>query len=113
MVRARTLHPVTAASRFDKNYFFTEHVRETAALLEPHGLLNVNLEEGVALDAPGLERTYLMMACLTFESLEALAAAMEACGRELAADFANFTKVRPLVRVNRVVSETRAEGGAR
>ena len=113
MVRTWTLHPVTAESRFDRAYFFTEHVRSTRALLGPHGLLDVNLEEGVALDAPGPERTYLMMACLTFESLEALEAAMAACGRELAADFANFTEVRPLVQVNRVVSETRAEGGAR
>lgn len=59
---------------------------------------------------PGPERTYLMMACLTFESSGALEAAMAACGRELAADFANFTEVRPLVQVNRVVSGE-AEGG--
>lgn len=110
MFRAWALHPVTAESRFDRKYFLTEHVRKTRALPGPHSLLGISVEEGVALGPPGPARTYRMMSRLTFERLEALGAA---CGRELSAEFATCTAVRPLVQVNRVVRETRAEGGAR
>ena len=103
MYRAWALFPTTAETRFDKDYFLTEHVRKVDALLKPHGLLDLSAEEGVVLESPGPERTYLMMSCLTFESLRALEDAMKTYGRELTADFANFTDVRPLLQVNRVV----------
>lgn len=74
------------------------------ALLEPHGLVSMSVEEGVVLEPPGPKETYRIMACLTFPTLEALERAMTACGAELTRDFFNFTDVRPLIQVNRVVS---------
>ena len=103
MFRTWALFPKTDRSRFDTNYFLTEHMRKTKALLAPHGLQGLNAEEGVVLKPPGPLATYLMMSCLTFENSGALEAAMAACGEELSADFANFTDVRPLIQVNRVV----------
>ena len=103
MYRTWALFPTTAETGFDKSYFLTEHVRKVKALLKPHGLLDLSAEEGLVLQSPGPERRYLMMSCLTFESLRALEAAMKTCGREIAADFENFTDARPLVQVNRVL----------
>lgn len=103
MFRTWALFPKTAESRFDRDYFLNEHIARVKALLGPHGLLDINIEEGALLEPPGPETAYVMMSCLTFETLEALETAMRACGRELSAEFADFTDVRPTIQVNRVV----------
>lgn len=103
MFRTLALFPKTAASHFDMDYFLTKHIPMVEELLEDHGLVRIEVEEGVSVAPPGPTVSYTVLASLNFSTLKALEGAMATHGAQLSADFANFTNVQPQLQVNEVI----------
>jgi uncharacterized protein (TIGR02118 family) len=99
MVTVSVLYPKHDGSRFDHDYYLKKHIPLVAARWGAMGLVKAELLKGsAALDGggPGFE----LMAFLTFDSSEAMRAALAAHGDEIIADIVNFTNVQPVIQVN-------------
>jgi uncharacterized protein (TIGR02118 family) len=104
MFRTLAMFPKTDGGHFDMSYFLDQHLPMVEALLGGTGLVGIEVEEGVDIEPPGPAVAYVVLASLTFDTLEALERAMVTYSAELTKDFPNFTNLRPQIQVNRVVS---------
>lgn len=96
MIRLSVFYPKTEGASFDHDYYRDSHVplaRETWGL-DPS---NVQIDKGV--DGP-----YEAAVHFTFDSLEALGAAMGGEGTQaVIADVGNYTTIQPVMQTSEVV----------
>lgn len=100
-------------AHFDADYYRSEHVRMTWALLQPMGLLRFEADCAVAGAAP---RAGNIVAASNayFASLAEAQAAMAAAAARLATDVPRYTNIRPELRMSQAwVSETSDRGCGR
>ena len=95
MIRMSVLYPETEGATFDHDYYASTHV---PLALEVWGIDGASIDKGV--NGP-----YVAAVHFTFESLEAMQAAMgsERTG-ELMADMANFATISPVLQTSEIVS---------
>ena len=95
MIRVSVFYPETEGATFDHDYYASTHV---PMALKAWGLESASIDKGV--NGP-----YVAVVHFTFESLEALQAAMSGEGTgELMADMANFTTITPVLQTSEIVS---------
>ena len=95
MIRLSVLYPATDGATFDHDYYRDHHV---PLAVKAWGL------DGAAIDK-GIDGPYVAAVHFTFESLDALAAAMGAEGTgEVLADVANYTTITPVMQTAEIVS---------
>lgn len=102
MISLTVLYPKTSDSHFDLNYYVNTHTPLVKDRLTPFGLTGVDLRAGLAGGAPDTPATYAMICNLSFETVEALQAALAAHGPELIGDIPNFTDVQPTMQISQV-----------
>ena len=100
MVKLSVLYPNSPGARFDDHYYLTTHMALVQKLLGP-ALKAAGVDKGI--DTPEGPAPYVFMAHLCFESPEALDAAMAAHRDALLADIPNYTDIRPVMQVSRVM----------
>ena len=95
MIRLSVLYPTTEGASFDHDYYRDKHV---PLCLKTWGLKGAEIDKG--LDGP-----YVAAVHFTFESMDALGAAMgnEGTGAVIA-DVANYTTIQPVMQTSEVVS---------
>ena len=95
MIRLSVLYPSTDGATFDHDYYRDKHV---PLAVSTWGLDGALIDKGI--DGP-----YVAAVHFTFESMEALGAAMgnEGTGAILA-DVANYTTITPVMQTSEVVS---------
>ena len=95
MIRLSVLYPATEGATFDHDYYRTKHVPLCESTW---GLTGSSIEKG--LDGP-----YVAAVHFTFDSMDALGAAMgnEGTGAILA-DVANYTTITPVMQTSEVVA---------
>ena len=95
MIRVSVFYPETEGATFDHDYYASTHV---PMALKAWGLESAEIDKGV--NGP-----YVAAVHFTFESLEAMQAAMASEGTgELMADMANFTTISPVLQTSEQVS---------
>ena len=95
MIRLSVFYPTTEGATFDHEYYRTKHV---PLAVKAWGL------EGAEIDK-GINGPYEAAVHFTFESLDALGAAMGAPGTgEVMADVANYTTITPTMQTSEIVS---------
>jgi uncharacterized protein (TIGR02118 family) len=95
MIRVSVFYPETEGATFDHDYYASTHV---PMALKAWGLKSASIDKGV--NGP-----YVAVVHFTFESLEAMQAAMSGEGTgELMADMANFTTITPVLQTSEIVS---------
>ena len=95
MIRFSVLYPKTDGATFDHGYYATKHV---PMAVKTWGL------EGAQIDK-GLDGPYEAAVHFTFESHEALGAALGNPGTaEVMADVANYTTISPVTQTSEIVS---------
>ena len=102
--RALVMFPKTEDSHFDMDYFLERHVPLATRVLGKAGLVDFEVQEGVALPPPVPAVRYTVIASLIFSSFEALERALVTHAATFRADGPNFTTVSPIVQVNRVLN---------
>ena len=99
MVVVTVLYPKTENSRFDFDYYAAKHIPLVQALWGGKGLIDAEFLRGTGtLDGSALG--YSFIGKLTFSSLEAMQAALEAHGAEIMGDIPNFSNVQPVIQLN-------------
>ena len=94
MIRLSVLYPATEAASFDHDYYRDTHV---PLAVRTWGLDGAEIDKGI--DGP-----YVAAVHFTFESTEALAAAMGSEGTgEVLADVANYTSIAPVLQTSGIV----------
>jgi uncharacterized protein (TIGR02118 family) len=94
MIRFSVLYPTTEGATFDHDYYAQKHV---PLAMKTWGLDHADIDKGV--NGP-----YVAAVHFTFESLEAMGAAMGAEGTgEVMADVANYTTIQPVTQTSEIV----------
>ena len=95
MIRFSVFYPKTDGATFDHDYYANKHV---PLALETWGLSGAQIEKG--LDGP-----YEAAVHFTFESQEAMGAALGAAGTaDVMADIPNYTTISPVTQTSEIVS---------
>ena len=94
MIRLSVFYPATEGATFDHDYYANSHV---PLAVKTWGLEGAEIDKGV--NGP-----YVAAVHFTFESLEAMGAAMSAPGTgEIMADVANYTTIQPVMQTSEIV----------
>jgi uncharacterized protein (TIGR02118 family) len=101
MIKVSVLYPSGANSNFDMNYYLTKHIPMVKEKLGT-ACKNVAVEEGIAGGAPGAPATYLAMAHLTFDSVDAFQKAFTPHAEAIMRDVPNYTNTQPTVQISEV-----------
>jgi uncharacterized protein (TIGR02118 family) len=103
MLRITVLYPSEGGTRFDHDYYATQHV---ALVRDVYGdrLLDIEVTRGVE-DADGNPPAYVATAHLLFADFDDEYMSRRAVGRpRIAADAPNFTDIRPITYVGEIAS---------
>jgi len=94
MIRFSVFYPSTEGASFDHDYYRNKHV---PLAVKTWGLDGAEIDKGI--DGP-----YVAAVHFTFESPEALGAAMGADGTgDILADIANYTSIAPVMQTSEIV----------
>lgn len=94
MIRLSVLYPTTEGATFDHDYYRDKHV---PLAVKTWGLAGAEIDKGI--DGP-----YVAAVHFTFESLDALGAAMGAEGTgDVLMDVANYTTITPVMQTSEIV----------
>jgi uncharacterized protein (TIGR02118 family) len=94
MIRLSVFYPTTEGATFDHDYYRNKHV---PLAVKTWGVKHTEIDKGV--DGP-----YVAAVHFTFDSLEALGAAMGAAGTaDVLADVANYTSIAPVLQTSEIV----------
>ena len=100
MVVLSVLYPATAGARFDQAYYDATHAPLVLDAFGSTGLTDLKVFKGLSA-VDGGPAPFVLMAHLTFESPEALAASMGGPrAPEVLGDVANFTDIAPVIQVS-------------
>jgi uncharacterized protein (TIGR02118 family) len=99
MIKVSVLYPNNANIKFDMNYYLAKHIPMVKEKLGS-ACKNVAVEEGIAGGAPGAAATYVAMAHLAFDSVEAFQAAFGPHAEAIMGDIPNYTNVQPVVQIS-------------
>jgi len=95
MIKLSVFYPTTEGATFDHDYYRDKHV---PLCVNTWSLKGAEIEKGI--DGP-----YVAAVHFTFDSLEALGAAMGAAGTgDILADVANYTTIVPVMQTSEVVA---------
>jgi len=94
MIRLSVLYPTTDGATFDHDYYRDTHV---PLAVKTWGLAGADIDKGI--DGP-----YVAAVHFTFESMDALGAAMGTEGTgDVLADVANYTTIAPVMQTSEIV----------
>ena len=94
-IRLSVFYPATDGATFDHDYYREKHV---PLCVRTWGLSGAEIDKGI--DGP-----YVAAVHFTFDSLDAVQAAMGAPGTgDVLADVANYTSIAPVLQTSEVVS---------
>ena len=95
MIRLSVFYPKTEGADFDHDYYRDKHV---PLAVKSWGLSGAEIDKGV--DGP-----YVAAVHFTFESMDAMGAAMGSPGTgDVMADVANYTTIQPVLQTSEIVS---------
>lgn len=100
MVRFTILYPTTDGCQFDQAYYLDTHIPLVKKLLVPMGMIDVDMQEGLTGETPP---AFVMIIGLVFNTIDELNLAITTHIDEMVADLPNFTTIRPITQVSRVL----------
>jgi uncharacterized protein (TIGR02118 family) len=103
MIRVSFLYPNTKESSFNLDYFLKKHIPATEEVLKPAGLVKVEVDRGIGTPEPDEPVPFSIVEHLMFSNFEEMQTAMGEHSRELMEDVPNFTNVKPVVQINRMI----------
>lgn len=102
MTMVAVMYPSAGGDAFDEKYYMGTHIPMVRKHWDPMGLSDLKVMRGVA-GPDGAPAPYMMVALLTFSSMDAFKAAASAHGKEIFADIPNFTSAKPIVQFSEAV----------
>ncbi|MBI2683111.1 MAG: EthD family reductase [Acidobacteriales bacterium] len=103
MIRLSVMYPATPGSTFDWEYYLRGHVSLAHRLLDPRGLVKLEIDRGLGSFPPGTPAPYHAVAHLFFRDLAVFRNAMAETAADLITDVPNYASVPAVVQVSEVV----------
>ena len=101
MIRVDVMYPNEEGAKFDWDYYLSSHcpmVQERTA----DALRGFNIDQGIAGGAPGEGPTYIAVAHLQFDSVEAFQGSFGPHVAEIMGDIPNYTPITPVIQINEI-----------
>ncbi len=105
MVSLSVLYPASSGSTFDWDYYLGPHTALAKRLLEPRGLLRIEISRGVGGFPLGAVAPYYAIAHLYFATMQKLQTAIGETAAELITDQKKYYNGGSIVQVNEVIAE--------
>lgn len=102
MIKLSVLYPVGDGKHFDLEYYCNNHMPLVAKTLGDI-LKHASYDKGLAGGTPNSPASFVAMANLYFDSMEAFGQAFAASGPALMGDLPNFTNIEPVVQISEVM----------
>lgn len=101
MVKVSVMYPNSAGGTFDMGYYLNSHITMVREKLGG-ALKGAAVEHGLSGAQPGSPPTYLVMAHLLFESVEAFQQAFGPHAQAILGDVPNYTNTQPTIQISEV-----------
>lgn len=102
MIKATVLYPA-GEGKFDMDYYLNSHIPFVEKLMNPYGLVRVEVDQGIAGGGPGEAAPFVAMAHLVFNSMEEFEKGTSAHDADLASDVKNFTDLKPFFQISEIL----------
>jgi uncharacterized protein (TIGR02118 family) len=104
VIRLMVLYPNIAGAKFDHKYFADRHVPAFKEKMAAFGLVEVNVDQGLAGAMPGSPPPFITVFQARFQSAEELQKGVQAHGADLLADIPSYTDVQAQFQVSEITS---------
>ncbi len=104
MIKVSVLYPNTPGARFDHEYYRDKHMPMVKAKMGEHCKF-YTVDKGLGGGAPGSPATYIGMCHIYCDSIDAFQKGMGPHMKEIGADVANYTDLKPIMQISEVVVE--------
>jgi uncharacterized protein (TIGR02118 family) len=102
MIKVSVLYPNEEGKKFNMEYYCQSHIPMVQEKLGG-ALKGGAVEQGLSGAEPGSPATYVAMAHLLFDSVEAFQSAFEPHAETIMADVPNYTDIQPVFQISEVV----------
>ena len=111
MIKVSVLYPNSDGCKFDVDYYCKSHLPMVRDKLGA-ACQGIAADKGLGGGEPGSKPTYVAMAHLFFQSVEAFQAAFGPQAEAILADIPNYTDVQPLIQISEVmINASRSDAG--
>lgn len=100
MIKVSVLYPSKPGARFDTAYYFGQHIPMVAEKLGT-AVKGVSVEQGLA-TAPGSPPPFVVMAHLSFDSVQAFQTAFGPHADEIMGDIPKYTSIEPIIQISEI-----------
>ena len=100
MIRVSVLYLNQEGKRFDMDYYINKHMPMVSEALKSYGLAKAEVDKGISGPDPSASAQYLIMAYLTFDTLEHVHEGFKALGRQIMGDIPNYTDIEPQIQIS-------------
>ena len=97
MIRVNVMYPKQDDGNFDYDYYLNTHMPLVGERWAD-GLRGMEVYRGLS-GAGGAAETYVTIANLKFDNVEAFQQALEAHAQEIMGDIPNFTNINPVIQI--------------
>ena len=97
MIRVNVMYPKQDDGTFDYDYYLNTHM-PLVGKRWADGLRGMEVYRGLS-GAGGADESYVTVANLKFDSVEAFQQALEAHAQEIMGDIPNFTNINPVIQI--------------
>ena len=102
MIKVSVMYPYAAGARFDHDYSRDKHMPMLKARMGD-ACKSYTVDKGINGGAPGAPPVYVGMCHIFCESVETFQAAFGPHAKEILADVANYTDLKPVMQISEVV----------
>lgn len=103
MIRLSVMYPAGPESTFDWDYYLGAHLKLAHRLLDPRGLIRIEIDRGIGSFPPGAAAPYHAVGHLFFHTMADLEAALGAAAEQLIADAQKYSNRPSVVQISEVV----------
>ena len=103
MVRLSVMYPRTPQSRFDWDYYLGPHLQLAHQLLDPRGLVRIEIDKGISSVPPGTPAPYHAVGHLFFRSMEDLIAALMPTAEQFMEDERKYSSELSVVQISEMM----------
>lgn len=102
MIKVSVMYPNTPGARFDHTYYRDQHMPLLKARMGDKCKF-YTVDKGLAGGAPGAPATYVGMCHIYADSVADFQAGFGPHAKEIQADIANYTDIKPVMQISEVV----------
>ena len=102
MIKFTVMYPNTPGARFDHTYYREKHMPMVKERMGKY-LKSYAIDQGLGGGAPGDAATYVVVGHLICESIADFQAGFLPHAKEISADVANYTDLKPVVQISEIV----------